>query len=451
MLWIKWLLLAVALGSLAGGLARLVYDTHRLVRRREPLSFPPSRLYALIPMGLVAFALAQAIVVVPSGMAGVRVSQVSGVRPGTLFPGTHVVRPLVESVVLYDTRDRMLSTEAAHAFGSKEARPIEVLTAQSREGLSVGLAVSVRYRLEPKRLDHIHGSLPHPIERELVPPVVASAFRQVVPAYMVREVFATQRETVRQTAAEIITAKLAEDGIVVKEVMLRDVVLPLEYAKGLEGLLLKEQENERMTYDIQIKEKQVRSATLEAEAEKAREVKKAEASAAVTVLGAKAQADAMQHTLPLKEKQIQQSRLEAEARKESTLKNAEAAAGAKLIDARAEKERMGLIADADANRIRIIAAADAERLGQEGAVLSQNPLLIQKIVAERLSDKMQIMMVPMDGKDFFATDVFRTASLFGAGARPAAVSPAPSAPQEPAQTQTADSGRDRKRRVAQRR
>ena len=54
--------------------------------------------------------------------------------------------------------------------------------------------------------------------------------------------------------------------------------------------------------------------------------KKAEARAQVTVLEAKAQADAMQHTLPLKEKQIQQSRLEAEARKEATVKNAEAAA-----------------------------------------------------------------------------------------------------------------------------
>src|SRR2546430_8346462 len=40
---------------------------------------------------------------------------------------------------------------------------------------------------------------------------------------------------------------------------------------------------------------------------------------------------------------------------------------------------------------------------------SSNPMLIQKIIAERLSDKLQIMMVPMDGKNFFATDVMRSA------------------------------------------
>jgi hypothetical protein len=37
-------------------------------------------------------------------------------------------------------------------------------------------------------------------------------------------------------------------------------------------------------------------------------------------------------------------------------------------------------------------------------------LLINKIVAERLSDKLQIMMVPADGKFFFANDVLRSMS-----------------------------------------
>jgi hypothetical protein len=37
----------------------------------------------------------------------------------------------------------------------------------------------------------------------------------------------------------------------------------------------------------------------------------------------------------------------------------------------------------------------------EAALLRQNPLLINKIVAERLSDKLQVMMVPSDAKIFF--------------------------------------------------
>jgi len=43
--------------------------------------------------------------------------------------------------------------------------------------------------------------------------------------------------------------------------------------------------------------------------------------------------------------------------------------------------------------------------------LKQNPLLINKIVAERLSDKLQIMMVPADRKFFFANDVLRSMNM----------------------------------------
>jgi len=117
----------------------------------------------------------------------------------------------------------------------------------------------------------------------------------------------------------------------------------------------------------------------------------------------------MQYTLPLKQKQIEQTKLEAQARKESTLQNAEAAAQAKIIDSKAEVERQKNLSDAEANRIRVTAAADAERMKYEASVLKSNPMLIQKIIAERLSDKLQIMMVPIDGRNFFANDVMRSA------------------------------------------
>jgi regulator of protease activity HflC (stomatin/prohibitin superfamily) len=433
MLLVKYLPLASGMLGLAWSAALVVLDLRRReeVRRRaeratalmttgEPAEPPPPirwrrarREAALSALGLLY---GMSIVVVPSGWAGIRVSQLWGTRPGALPPGVHVLKPLLEDVVLYDTRDHLWPAAA----GKSAPEPLSV---QSKEGLVVGLQIGVRYRLDPQRLAHIHADLPPDVDADLVPVVVASAFREVVPNYMVREVFATRREEVRQRAFDLITAKLGEDGIVVKDVMLRDIVLPAEYAKGLEALLVRQQQAERMVFDVEIKQKEVRTAELEAEADKVRQVKAAEALGQVRVLQAKAEADAMQHTLPLKEKQIQQSRLEAEARKEATIKNAEAAAEAKVIDSKAEVEKLTLIAGADAHRVRIMGQAETERMKLESDVLKENPLLIQKIVAERLSDKMQIMMVPMDGRNFFANDVFRSA-LTTAGASAAEDAPA---------------------------
>ena len=86
-----------------------------------------------------------------------------------------------------------------------------------------------------------------------------------------------------------------------------------------------------------------------------------------------------------------------------------------MIDSKAELQRRNMLADAEANRIRVTAVADAERMKSEAMVLKQNPLLINKIVAEKLSDKIQVMMVPSDGKFFFANDVMKS---FGAPGHP---------------------------------
>ncbi len=211
----------------------------------------------------------------------------------------------------------------------------------------------------------------------------------------------------RSHAAEIITRKLGADGIVVEEVMLSDIQLPEEYAKGLEGLLLKEQEDDQLGVVTDIQQKQVRVAELQAEAEAVQKVKAAEGEAQSKVVEAKGEADAMQYTLPLKQKQIEQSKLEAEARKEATIQNAEADAQAKVIDSKAELERRNLFADAEASRIKKMAIANAERMTSEAELLNKSPLLINKIIAERLSDKIQVVMVPSDGKFFFANDVFK--------------------------------------------
>ena len=363
---------------------------------RGPLALA---LVACIPM-----LMAMSMVVVPSGMGGVRISQIGGTEPGTLYPGLHFVTPLVESVQLFDLRDHLFTAGVADAGkpGIKNSMMV-----QSREGLNIGMAVTVRYRLDPNKLASVQAHLEQPADKQLVPPVVASAWRELAPSYTVREIFSNKREEVRNKAAGIITKKLAADGIVVEEVMLADIQLPEQYAKGLEGLLLKEQEDDQMTVDTEIQQKQVRIAELQAEAQAKQKEKMAEGDAHSKVIEAKGEADAMQYTLPLKQKQIEQSKLEAEARKEATIQNAQADAEAKVIDSKAELQRRNLLADAEASRIKLIAAANAERMTSEAQLLNKSPLLINKIVAERLSDKIQVVMVPSDGKFFFANDVFK--------------------------------------------
>lgn len=433
MLFLKFILLAVGFSMLAAAAGFLLYDVYvalelsRLLRRKTgqtanalpetadtPRSSAPGHASRemhwqiaakLAAIAVVAILAGKSILVVPDGHAAVRVSQISGVLPGTLYAGTHLIVPLIERVEVFDIRDRVFATSATE--GSREK--LETLTVEAREGLSVGLAVTVRYRIDPRRLDYIQSNLPQPVDEQIVAPVVTSVFRELGPNYIVRDLFATKREEFRGRASQIITARLAGDAIVVKEVLLRKVVLPEDYAKGLQNLLLKEEEDDQTAVEADIEKKRVKIAESQAEALKVRQVERAEGDAQTRVIMAKAESDAMQYTLPLKQKQIEQSRLEAEARKAATIQNAEAEAQAKVIDSKAEQERQTLLADAEANRIRVTAKAQAEELQVEAEALKSNPLLVQYTVAQKLSDKVQIMMVPNDGKFFFANDVLRSA------------------------------------------
>jgi len=265
MLFIKYLLTWGGAAMMAIAVGMLGYDFYLLALFRKaqasgatPPEYRPVRWRAAVALALLAWApllIATGIIVVPSGMGGVRVSQTRGTLAGTLYPGTHFVTPLAERVQWFDTRDQLFTTgamETAEKSGTAKSEPLKV---QSKEGLDIGLAITVRYRLDARHLDYIQANLPQPVEKEIVPAVVASAWRELVPNFTVREVFATQREPIRKKASDVITQKLAADGIIVKEVMLRDIQLPHTLRASIETKQQAEQESLAMGFRLQ-KERQ---------------------------------------------------------------------------------------------------------------------------------------------------------------------------------------------------
>src|ERR1700720_2077155 len=177
MLALKYLLVAGGLGMILVAVCILAYDLYREMLHRRALAVPEAgpveprpqlrwrTSLALVMLAWGPLLVAFSIVVVPSGRAGVRVSQMSGTLPGTLYPGVHMVVPLVEDVALFDTRDQVFTTGASEAAkpsaGGLPTKP-QLLDVQAKEGLTLGLAITVRYRLDAKKLDYIQGDFPRP-------------------------------------------------------------------------------------------------------------------------------------------------------------------------------------------------------------------------------------------------------------------------------------------------
>ena len=367
--------------------------------------------------------------VVPAGEVGVRVNRLTG-GVSVVPEGPTLMVPLVHDLRRYSLRDQIYRpTESATAEGPAPF--------QSVEGLSIGVAVTVRYALDPARVGEVAKRLPVNVGADLIEPVVDGVLHRALSKRTVREIFTDKRAEIQDDIQGELRDLLGKDGITVRSLYLGHVDLPAQYRAGLEGMLSEELATEKMRYTLQLKEKKVKESELEGDAAKVQREKAAEAAASEEIIAAKAREEAMKHVLPLKEKEIEQRRLEAEARKVQRMKDAEGDAEARKIETAAEADSRRKLSDADAYRIEVTGKANADQLARDSALIAKNPLLIQKTLADKLSDKIQVIVAPPSAGGFFAGGLLGLQAR--AGAAPATPSP-PVANATPARDNAAAEG-----------
>lgn len=265
---------------------------------------------------------------------------------------------------------------------------------QSSEGLSIGVELAIRYAVNPAKLPTAAKSLPEDIGHDLVEPLVQGVIYKVFTQYTVREIFSSKRQAIQSLIEAELKPMLAADGIDLRNVMMGNVDLPPDYREGMNKVLATELETEQMQYTLQLKAKQVEESRLAGEADKARRDTAAEAAADEQVIAAKGQEEAMKHVLPFKRKQIEQRELEAEADSASRIRTAKGAADARRIEAGGEADSRRKLADADAYRLEQIGKVNSEQLERDGILIDKHPLLIQKTLADKLSDKISVIIAP---------------------------------------------------------
>jgi regulator of protease activity HflC (stomatin/prohibitin superfamily) len=354
--------------------------------QRGARGIPWRRLAVLGALGLAAYGVVThpPFQTVPDGELGLRINQWTGAS--TRFEeGQALVIPMIHEFRLYSLRDRVYQPKGSGA---------DSFAFQSIEGLSMGADLTVRYALDAGKLQTIARNLPRDMDSEIVLPVIQGVLHKTLSRYTVREIFSSRRQEIQDGVTKELQERLAEDGVKLKSFTLGKINLPPDYLKGMEKMLAAELAAEQMKYTLELKEKEVRESELKAEAEKVSREKAAQAAAQEQVIAAQAQAEAMKHILPFKEKQIKQRELEAEADKLQRIKTAQANAEARVIEAAAEADSRKKLADAEVYRLDQVGKVNSEQMAREGAILMKSPLLIQKTLAEKLADKVQVIVAP---------------------------------------------------------
>jgi regulator of protease activity HflC (stomatin/prohibitin superfamily) len=320
------------------------------------------------------------------GEVGLRINQITGSvteqRDGTVWvvPGLHTLR-------VVSLRDETYRPEAIRSASGGAP-------AQSVEGLSFGIDLSVRYAIDPAVIGANWKNLTGDIATERVEPAVQGVIYKTFARYTVREIFSSKRNEIQQAIEFELKNKLATDGVLLRAVYIGKVDLPADYRRGMDTLLAEELATQKMRYTLELKDKRIKETELDGEAEKMRREKAAEASAREQIIAAKAQEEAMKHVLPFKQRQIEQRQLEAEADRVSRVKVAEGSAQARRVEAGGEADARQKLADAEVYRLERVGKANAEQMGREGVLVTRHPLLIQKTLADKLSDKIQVIIAP---------------------------------------------------------
>jgi len=192
-------------------------------------------LVLLIVLVIVAFS---SMSCVRTGHVGV-VSIFGRVTGQTLAEGIHIVNPAATITEL----------------SIKTQEDKERASVPSKEGLIMGLEASILYHLDSGRAAEVYQKIGPNYAEVLLQPTFRSAIRAITSGNTASSLYSDARETIARQIMDDVARQVAPRGVIVENVLLRDLQLPDTLKHAIEAKQQAQQEAQRMEFVLQ-REKQ---------------------------------------------------------------------------------------------------------------------------------------------------------------------------------------------------
>jgi prohibitin 1 len=185
---------------------------------------------------------------VPAGSVGVLT--IFGRVNGVVLPeGTHLVNPFTYNNIM-DVRTRQVK---------------ETATVPSNEGLIITLDTSLLFRLNPAAAAEVYQKLGKNYVDVVVEPNLRSTLREVTASHTANALYSGEREKVAQEINQMLATELAKRGVIVENVLLRDIQLPQTLKASIELKQQAEQESLAMSFRLQKERQEAERKRIEAQ------------------------------------------------------------------------------------------------------------------------------------------------------------------------------------------
>jgi regulator of protease activity HflC (stomatin/prohibitin superfamily) len=241
-----------------------------------------------VPLVVVMLSVALLLSIVSAGIVfikpeyrGVVISALSpqGYKSEALQPGLRWVIPFFENVIVYPISQQTYTMSIASQEGQLEGD--DSIDARTSDGQQVKIDASVIYAIDPEKVVDVHIAWQDRYTDELVRPLARGVIRDVVSQYGIEEVVTSKRDEMKQKMSDDLTTRLADNGLLLKDFIMRNITFSPEYAASVEQKQIAEQQAMQAKFVVESKKQ---------EAEQARQT--AQGAADAVVIRAKGDADA---------------------------------------------------------------------------------------------------------------------------------------------------------------
>jgi regulator of protease activity HflC (stomatin/prohibitin superfamily) len=175
----------------------------------------------------------------------------------------HLIVPFVQRPVFYNVRTQTYTMSAVHWEG--EVQGDDSLKTLTSDGQEVTIDISVRFHPDAAKIHRLHQRIGPDYANKILRPEIRSQTRIAVAEFPVGDVYSRKREVVEQRISERLTRSLAQNDIIVDEVLLRNVTFSPAYAAAIEQKQIAQQNAQRMQYVLQKAKLEKRQKILEAQ------------------------------------------------------------------------------------------------------------------------------------------------------------------------------------------
>ena len=187
----------------------------------------------LVLVIIVLALLVQSLVTVQAGTVGV-VKRLGAVRQ-ELTPGLHAIVPFIDRVIIIPTLKK--TYEASDTPQSSEADyPDIIVAALTSDGQQIRVGLTARFMIQPGKAAWIVQNLG--TEREYVEKVVKTEIRgsgrRVPTRFAAYDLYTKKSYEAQQALFDEIAPKFEKNGLILDEIVIRNITFTPEYAKTLE-------------------------------------------------------------------------------------------------------------------------------------------------------------------------------------------------------------------------